>query len=270
MALATTGCGRHGDAALRAGADAARQAADRLVAMSPQPPRQGDPAASPSLDAVFNIAVLPNTPLTENDLDSLLTWSQAASRVGNLYVYAETSVPSDPARADPGTVLRAQKNVVAFAPEVGRYFDAVTQLLGMTDRLYLQMRKNPVEYNVDPSKGFGADKVAAGTTALYVNVLRSIAIPGVQDAWRNGRVGILNGVAPDASALLSPQQRSAVHEAIAEAEDAISNPDVKNGLSRLDDWFSPSGNTAAAGPGGPLFLPRGRDMALAPRISGGQ
>jgi hypothetical protein len=250
ISLALTGCGQHGDAGLRAGADAAKTAADRLVAMSPPPPRQSDPAAAPLLDSVFNIAAFPNTPLSVDDIDAIVTWSLSASRVGNLYVYDGTAVPSDPANPDSNTVLRAQKNIVTFAPEVGRYFDTLIQLFGMADKLFLQARKDPEKYGIDKSKGYGIGNVASGTTALFVKVLNAMTYPGIDDNWRNSRIGILNGAAQDASALLSAQQRSMVQEAAQAAENAASNPDVKNGLVRLYNWFSPDNKKGAETLGG--------------------
>ena len=239
-ALGTAACHRSADdGGLSIGAAAAHSAADSLVAMNKsagEPPRQTDPAAAPSIDAVFNIAIIPTAPSVSQE-GAIMDWIQSAQRVGNLYVYAGSEVPGSPNEITTAMVLRSQRNVLIYAPEVGRYFDALIDLDEKMDAIFLKVLSDPEKYSLNGTGRDGIAKGAAGTTLILTKILGAMAMPGMSDDWRRGRMGALREAAQDSAKLLSSEQRSSVRAAAETAENATTDQDLKNQLISFSNWF---------------------------------
>ena len=237
-ALGLATCHGRDDSGWSQGAAAAHKAADALVVLANSagsPPRQTGPAAATLLDSVFNIAVMPSKP-DVSQMGAVTDWMQSASRAGVLYLYAGTGM-TDPRNLSAAQLSLEQRNVVTYAPEVGRYFDAELGLDDTLDQIFLLLRDNPQKYGVDAQGMHGVQLAAAGTEAVIIGTLNAIALPGVTDEWRRGRLGYLRNIAPDAARLLSSEQRSAVREAADAATAAMHDGDVKNQLVGISDSF---------------------------------
>ena len=70
------------------------------------------------------------------DLGALADWGSAMFRVGYVYILAGTGV-ADLANVpdDPKVLARAQRNVAAYAPEIGRFLDAELAAYGAMAKL---------------------------------------------------------------------------------------------------------------------------------------
>jgi hypothetical protein len=240
LALGTAACHRSADGGgLSTGAAAAHKAADTLVAMSKEmgrPPRQTDLEAAPSLDAVFNLSFFITAPSDAQE-DPIMDWMQSVQRVGNLYVYAGTDVPNSPNEITSAMIQNSQRNMLTYAPEVGRYFDALVELDDKTDAIFLLLLSDPEKYSLNAEGRDGIAKGAAGTTLILTRILGAMALPGMSDDWRRGRMGYLRSAAQNAAKLLSSEQRSSVRMAAETVENATTDQDLKNQLISFSNWF---------------------------------
>jgi hypothetical protein len=240
IALGAAACHRPADdGGLSTGAAAAHSAADSLVGMGKnagQPPRKTDPVAAPLLDAVFNLAIVPTEP-SDSQTDAILDWMQSAQRVGNLYVYAGSNVPNSPDDITSAIILNSQRNMLTYAPEVGRYFDALVTLDDKMDAMFLKVLSDPEKYSLNAAGRHGIAQGAIGTSLILSKILGAMALPGMSDDWRRGRMGALRSAAQDAAKLLSSEQRSSVRMAAETAESATTDQNLKDQLNSFSNWF---------------------------------
>lgn len=108
----------------------ARLASDS--AKTGQAPRQTDPAVKPLLDLVFDTSELQKgatQPMSA--LTNLNTWQGAVLKVGLVYTLAGTGVTDIAALSNtPEITEKIERNTVEFAPEMGRYCDAILWVQG--------------------------------------------------------------------------------------------------------------------------------------------
>src|SRR5665213_1125125 len=96
-----------------------------------RPPRQTDPGVKSLLDRVFGTDVLARRTVGESDLGATADWSMAVVKAGAVYILAGTGIADfSKMTNDPKLPERINQNVVAFAPEMGRYFDAQLAVMG--------------------------------------------------------------------------------------------------------------------------------------------
>ena len=132
------------DAAAAAGFDAAKiaevkRASEAFVALGKdayktgQPPRQSDPAVAKALlDTIFDTSVdVLNgpPPVTFAQFLDVNNWLMAVVNVGLVYVTAGTGFSDFTTLASLNSVTAKQQaqmnaNVISYAPEMGRYYDA--------------------------------------------------------------------------------------------------------------------------------------------------
>lgn len=230
------------DSDVSAGAEKARKAADTFAALAKDAyrtgdaPRNSDASIAALLDDVFNVdAVKAKPALRGVDRRSLDEWSLAATRVGVIYLLAGTGVSEDTgtiaglhraferAQGDLAVARRSDRNVVAFAPEVGRWVDATVTLAGATPH-------GVAEASDDATTKLGWDKARAGITTMLMSDIRMLQLDGLSDAWRLDRLRTLNATAPRLVELLLPAQCSTLRDAARSAIEALRDPAVKSGL----------------------------------------
>jgi hypothetical protein len=189
---------------------AAVAAADRLVAMaqgsatSGQAPRQADPAAGPLLDQVFDTSALPALGRTPADLSQMGRWAGAVMKVGQIYVLAGTGF-TDPTQATTdAATAQSLRNVVAYAPETGRFFDAATVLLSTEGAsIYYQSIVNAAKIDPGQRESVMTD-LQYKIEKAYSNELSFMLNKGPTDAWREARIRVLATEAPRVSGMLLP------------------------------------------------------------------
>ena len=221
-----------GNADIKSAAQKATTAADAFAglakgsATSGTVPRQSDPAASPLLDAVFNVDSLRSAPnLGEADLGSLSDWGAAGNKVGLIYLLAGSGT-ADPSQAsnDPKVGAQTDRNTALYATELGRYIDAELALEGAIAQIVA----------TDTARS-GVDQVRSGLASVITGAITTFPVEGIDPTWRQARLASLQATAPMAAKLLSPAQCTSIRN----AADAVGQQldDVRQGLQNFDALF---------------------------------
>jgi hypothetical protein len=197
-----------------------------------RPPRQTDPGVKSLLDRVFGTDVLARRTVGESDLGATADWSMAVVKAGAVYILAGTGI-SDFSKMtnDPKLPERINQNVVAFAPEMGRYFDAQLAVMGgMLDAINASMAGGKTSNAKVES---GLEKVRRGITATLTGALSTVATGGLSDEWRRARLPALKAAAPKAAKLLLGDQCHAVRDAAVQAAGMLSNATLQAELRSI-------------------------------------
>jgi hypothetical protein len=210
-------------------ADQFEERAEGSERLGHQVPRQTDAAVATQLDAVFNVAVAPldHTP-SSSETDALVDWQMSILRVGWRYIYAGTGVTDPRGGTDLSVVRQTQLNIIKFAPEVGRYFDAMLDISAISGKILISRPNHRPEDRSDFARGIILG--AQGITSLMNNVLGAMKLQGLSDEWRRGRMGYLRALAPTATRMLAANQRRSVQQTASEVASVMNDPDLKNQL----------------------------------------
>lgn len=179
-------------AQLTARAAQATAAADQFAAaasgaaVSGQAPRQSDPQTARLLDAVFDTSAIPETTRTIVEARALETWSAAAEKVARIYLGAGAG--PDPA---PGDALSAQadRNLVTYAPELGRYVDT-TVVLASRDGATIEIFEAINRLDEDNTEK-ATEHIQAVARSGYGGALDFLARKTPSDAWKEARAAVL-------------------------------------------------------------------------------
>lgn len=218
------------------------KAADSFVALAKdsqktgKPPRQTDPAAKPLLDTVLDTkAIEGDQPLPWSDVKALEQWNGAVVKVGLVYFLAGTGIADLQAlAADPNAITRANRNIVEFAPEYGRYTDAQLRIhSALMSTALAQMAAVTPEQQKDPALRNTLNNISEGTAEAAIGVLGSMVLDGMSDAWLLGRVVVLLEITPKVAKFMAPNHRQRLKTVAAEAAEQIKNPDVKSGVNAV-------------------------------------
>ncbi|HEY5072257.1 MAG TPA: hypothetical protein VII63_09520 [Caulobacteraceae bacterium] len=238
-----------GDAAAsrKALSAAAHKAADQFVAMAKgseqtgRAPRQTEAAVAPMLNAVFDTSALDGKPTPRfSEVDPMNEWMLSAARVGQVYLFAGTGVTDPTKAADPRVEAQAERNVVTYAPEVGRYIDAELRLVSVLDAMVAQDLAAHPEKTNDPKKAHGLSDIRSGTTTTINSALVTLATQGLTDDWRLARMPALLGIAPDAARLLNPDEKASLRKTALAVGDSMSDANLKIKLSSFADAVAPA------------------------------
>jgi hypothetical protein len=196
--------------ALAARSTAAAAAADKLAAMaqgsatSGQAPRQADPAAGPLLDQVFDTSALPALGRTPADLSQMDRWAAAVMKVGQIYVLAGTGFTDSAKATTDAAAAQSLRNVVVYAPETGRFFDAATVLLS-TEGASIDYQSIVNSAKIDPGQ---RERVMTDLQykieKAYSYELSFMLNKGPTDVWKEARIRVLATEAPRVSGMLLP------------------------------------------------------------------
>ncbi|HEY1753106.1 MAG TPA: hypothetical protein VGG29_17745 [Caulobacteraceae bacterium] len=238
-AVVLAGCGQGGGPAggsgLQAASAAAHAAADKFVAMAQgsaangQVPRQSDTAAGPLLNAVFDTAALPAQPPPFSQLDPINDWLGSINRVGITYILAGTGV-TDISKATADVGPQTLRNVVAFAPEMGRYYDAEMAVTGAEAATISQeLAAHPDEMKSGESAD-GLTKMRGGVAQMMSGVMATLAETNNTPDWKAARAKALAAMAPSAARLLTPDAKAGLR---ASASQAAADPALKAALNQV-------------------------------------
>jgi hypothetical protein len=216
--------------AVASASNAAQAASAKFIALaqgsatSGQPPRATDPTAGPLLDAVFNTSALPATPPPFSELEPVNKWLLAVVKTGQVYVLAGTGV-SDVANATgPGVGAKADQNVVTYAPEVGRYLDAQTAIMGVESAMIAQFAAANPDAVKDPVRADGMAKTQVGVTQALGSELSVLTDAAPSNDWKEARAKALVAVAPQAALILPPTDWQALQAAANQAAAQTTDP----------------------------------------------
>ncbi|HEY2707498.1 MAG TPA: hypothetical protein VGI95_05535 [Caulobacteraceae bacterium] len=234
---------------LAAASAAAQKAADQFAGLtkvsgtSGQVPRATDPTAGPLLDAIFDTSALPATPPSFDAIGDVNGWLGAVVKTGQVYVLAGAG---DAAVPNPEMGAIANKNMIAYAPEVGRYFDAQLALMGEESPMLAQFAADNPDSMKDPKRAAGLTQARNGVAQTLSSIIAALAVPGLTDDWRRARIKAMIAMTPKAAQLLTPDLRTLVQLEAQQAIAATTDPELKGELSQVSTLIVPTAAPGAA------------------------
>jgi hypothetical protein len=215
------------------------KAADAFVvlagdsATTGQPPRQTDPAAKPLLDRVLNTSEVQHDVQPISELGDLSTWTVAVVKVGLVYTLAGSGVTKIEAIPnDPAVIEKLNHNAAVFAPEMGRYFDAVMWLEGATIDTVMVFLSKASPSELERTKK-GVAQIRSGAFQSLGGVISTLPINGIADDWRLQRLAVFAVIAPKAAKFLLPEDQRQLSDAANAAAARMTDPNVKSALASI-------------------------------------
>jgi hypothetical protein len=236
--LFALGCGNAMalDAATVAAVD---KAADAFVALAGdsaktgQPPRQTDPAAKPLLDRVLDTTEVQHDIQPTSELGDLGTWTIAVVKVGVVYTLAGSGVTKlEAIPNDPAVIEKLNHNAAVFAPEMGRYFDAVMWLEGATIDTVMVFLSKASPSELERTKK-GVAQIRSGAFQSLGGVIATLPTNGIADDWRRQRLAVFAVIAPKAAKFLSPEDLRQLSDKANAAAAQMTDPNVKSELTSI-------------------------------------
>jgi len=205
-----------------------------------QPPRQSDPAVRALLDPIFDTGGLAAlAPIVFADLDKLNAWTMRVASVGSIYIFSGTGVP-DFAHlhgVDEKLQQKVAENTVAYAPEVGRYFDSSVQVSqAMVAAVMAEVAAKPANFR-NPQAERGLGQIRSGVKQTVSGVVTTFLTPGLDPAWMRARLAPLTAAAPVVAKFLAQDDRDELREVIKQVAAAVGDPALKQGLAALGEMF---------------------------------
>ena len=228
---------------------AAKKAGDDFVAMakgsetSGKAPRQTDPKVKALLDRVFDRAALGKDVLPIAESGKVGELLNNANRIGFVYMLAGTGLTSlDQLGQNQKAMEQAERNMGAFAPELGRWFDYQMVIQGAiadsTSAFLATAQKNVLE---NPQVKEGLGQVRSGLAGSMRGVLQMMASDTLDNDWRRGRLAALAEIAPKAAKLVTPEDAASLKESANQLAKALNDPGLQEALRKF-------GETIASGP----------------------
>jgi hypothetical protein len=220
---------------------AAQQAAAEFQALGADalktghPPRQTDPRVKALLDTVFDTSAVQAGVLPFAELAGVAQWTKAIQDVGKVYLFAGTGT-SDPATAmnSPTLVQQVDKDTAAFAPEIGRYYDAQ---LGMAQAMLAGVDSHLTANPKDRARD-GIATVFIGATQTFAGAVTMLATAGLTDEWRRQRLPALQAVAPHVAKVVNAGDARTLHDVTMEIARRSSDPALKEGIGKVAAHFA--------------------------------
>jgi hypothetical protein len=198
------------------------------------PPRQTDPAAGPLLTTVFDVAAFrTTTAFGKSDLEALASWSLSAIQVGSVYILAGTGV-TDPEKVtnDPKLIQQIKRNIAAYAPEVGRYFDTELTIDGVLAETVAANFGGADASDAAKMKEAKA-KIQFGVASMIYGVIDSFNLKSISNDWRRSRLLALGYAVPKAAKLLPSDQCAELRDYARATAGAMRDPAIKRGLENV-------------------------------------
>jgi hypothetical protein len=206
------------------------------------PPRQTDPAVKALLDVVFDTSALNGPPpITWAQFLDVNNWLADVVGVGGVYLTAGTGI-ADLSTATGFTAdqqNRVNQNVITYAPEMGRYYDAQLSVSrAEIELIAAQLAAHPDDFK-DGTKAQGIAKMRSGLTTQMTGVLSTFQLSGVDPEWLNDRLPVLHALALSAAKFLTADQKRQLHDLAAQLSGTMSDARVKSGLDAVAQALSP-------------------------------
>jgi hypothetical protein len=218
--------------AVQTASSAAHKAADQFVtlatgsATSGQVPRQTDPTAGPLLDAVFNTQAVQGATGSAADMQAVNDWLLSAVRVGQVYMLAGTGLTDISGATTTQAQTRVLQNMITYAPECGRYYDAELAIEG-ADATGFQatLAANPGAAK-DPQTTQGVAEAQGGLAQTAQGVIATIGPTGLPNDWREARAQALIALAPHVVGFLTDAQKQTLNTAATQAAASSDDPQL--------------------------------------------
>jgi hypothetical protein len=206
------------------------------------PPRQSDPAVKKLLDTVFDTSTLNGPPpLTFAQFLLVNDWLFQVVNAGIVYVTAGTGVENllTAPSVTPQQQQQMNANVVAFAPEIGRYYDAQLAVTRVEIELVMgEVVAHPDEFK-SGNRAQGVDQMRSGLTETLKGVLTTFQISGADPAWLRDRLPALAAIAPSAAKFLQSADKQQLHDLAQTVAGAMTDNTIKTGLTSFAKVLAP-------------------------------
>ena len=207
-----------------------------------QPPRQSDPTVAKLLDTIFDTSVLNGPPpVTFAQFLDVNNWLMQVVNVGLVYVTAGTGIADFASLKSVTSNQQAQMNanVIAFAPEMGRYYDAQLNVSKVEiDLVVAELVAHPDNYK-SGTRAQGISDMRSGLAQTLAGVIETFQLSGVDQAWLRDRLAALAALAPTAAKFLQPDQKQQVHDLAVKVAAASSDDAIKTGLNSIAQALAP-------------------------------
>lgn len=196
-------------------------------------PRESDPGAKSLLDAVFDVRDLDSgEPVPFQALTALSERMMAGIKVGLVYMLAGTGA-SDLSQigADPDAAEKVNRNVIKFAPEMGRFFDFELSIQGaVVNAVQARLASATPADLARPNFQSGLADIRQGTARTVSGVIETLAVKGLSEDWRRARLPALAAIAPRLATFLQPEQKQQLKEIALACADVMDDAEMKSGL----------------------------------------
>ncbi|WP_146618813.1 hypothetical protein [Rhodoplanes elegans] len=216
---------------------AAQSAAARFMQLAKgfettgQVPRESDPAVRPLLDMVFDTSDVTG-PVSFQELTPLSQRMVTGAQIGTVYMLAGTGTTDLAGLAnDPQADAKVNRNVVRFAPEMGRFldFELVVQN-AIVEAVLVQLASAKPAELARPNFQSGLASIRQGSLRTVASVIETLTVDGLSDEWRRSRLPALAGIAPRLARFLEPGQRASLEQLALACADAMADPSLKRSL----------------------------------------
>lgn len=203
-----------------------------------QAPRQSDPAIKPLLDIVFDTAPLvANGPIPYAQMPLLNDWTTRSVAVGSVYVLAGTGIPDfDHLQSiDEDQEQRIERNTIAFASEIGRYFDAEMQIEhAMADSVLAEKAVRPESFTSFEGRQ-RLETMRDGVKQTLTGVMTTFLTPGLDPAWSRARLAVLSRAAAAAARFLDGDDRIELRQVALEVAARLEHTELRTELLAVAD-----------------------------------
>jgi hypothetical protein len=218
------------------------QALGKNANQTGQPPRQSDPAVKQLLDTIFDTSVLNGSPpIAFTQFLDVNNWLLQVVNTGLVYVTAGTGIADFSSVTSVSAKAQAQMNanVIAFALEMGRYYDAQLAVSKIEiDLVAAELAAHPDGYK-SGTRAQGIAEMRSGLAQTLSGVIETFQLPGADPAWLRDRLPALKALAAPAAKFLQPDQKQQVHDLAVKVAAAASDDAIKTGLNSFAQAVAP-------------------------------
>jgi hypothetical protein len=180
-------------------------------------------------------------PVTFDQFLAVNDWLSQIVNVGLVYVTAGTGIADFAGLNSVTAKQQAQMNanVIAFAPEMGRYYDAQLAISRVEIDLVIgELAAHPDDYK-SGTKAQGVSEMRSGLAQTLIGVVETFQLPGVDPGWLRDRLPALLALAPTAAKFLQLDSKRQLHDLAIQVANAASDDAIKTGLNSFAQIIAP-------------------------------
>lgn len=205
-------------------------------------PRQTNPEVARLLDLILNTSELVHdnaVPFAQ--LTPLNEWNLSVIKVLQVYTLAGTGIADIGAlQNNPAAIAKSNENTAAFAPELGRAFDAMLWLQAtVLDSVQGFVASASPQQLENPNVKTGLGQIRAGAAQTLYGVLTTFQLPNVKDDWREARLRAILAIAPKTAKFVAPADREVLRKTAADGAAASSSAKVKAAFETVAKSLAP-------------------------------
>ena len=199
-------------------------------------PRESDPKVKALLDKVWDDSdVRTGKAVKFEELTPLSTRMVAGVQTALVYMLAGTGATDiQQIASDPNASTKVNLNVIKFAPEMGRYYDFQLTVQGaISDAVAVKLASSSRLELANANFQSGLAQIRNGGQQIIGGVIETLAVNGITDEWRRGRLPALLAIAPKAAKIMQPEQKKQLQELARACADVMDDAAVKDGLQKF-------------------------------------